>query len=113
MKKKLAERLRMLRLARSMSQQNMADELNITVAAYSNIERGVAEVNMTRLSDIARILGTTPVDLLTEPTPVNDSENIYNTTLNQQLLLMMQQLQLFQQQLDALQREVAALKAGK
>jgi len=110
MKKKLAERIRILRLSRNMSQQNMADELNLTVAAYSNIERGVAEVNMTRLSDISRILGTTPVDLLTEPTIVNDSENMYHTTMNQQLLLMMQQLQLFQQQLDALQREVAALK---
>lgn len=103
----------MLRLARNLSQQNMADELNLTVAAYSNIERGVAEVNMTRLSEIARILGTSPVDLLTEPTPVNDSENIYHSTINQQLLLMMQQLQLFQQQLDSLQREVAALKGAK
>lgn len=110
MKKKLAERIRILRLSRNLSQQNMADELNLTVAAYSNIERGVAEVNMTRLSDISRILGTTPVELLTEPTIAGESENMYHTTMNQQLLLMMQQLQLFQQQLDALQREVAALK---
>ena len=110
MKKKLADRIRLLRLSKSLSQQNMADELNLTVAAYSNIERGVAEVNMTRLADISLILGTTPVELLTEPVHANESENLYHTTMNQQLLLMMQQLQLFQQQLDALQREVAALK---
>ena len=110
MKQKLAERIRLARLTKGLSQQNMADELNLTVAAYSNIERGVSEVNLTRLSDIARILGTTPVDLLTDEPVVNDSGMIYNNTLNQQMLLLIQQMTMLQQQIEALQREVNALK---
>lgn len=39
-----------------MSQQNIADELNLTVASYSNIERGVTDITITRLFEIAKIL---------------------------------------------------------
>jgi transcriptional regulator with XRE-family HTH domain len=49
MKEKVAERIRLARLSKNLSQQNMADELNITVAAYSNIERGITDISITRL----------------------------------------------------------------
>jgi transcriptional regulator with XRE-family HTH domain len=39
-----------------LSQQNIADELNLTVASYSNIERGVTDITITRLFEIAKIL---------------------------------------------------------
>jgi transcriptional regulator with XRE-family HTH domain len=110
MKDRIAEKIRMLRLSKNFSQQNMADELNLTVAAYSNIERGVSEINMTRLADIARILGTTPVDLISEELHMKEPDIQYQNNTNQQLLLMMKQLELFQRQLESLQREVEILK---
>jgi transcriptional regulator with XRE-family HTH domain len=110
MKDRIAEKIRMLRLSKNFSQQNMADELNLTVAAYSNIERGVSEINLTRLSDISRILGTTPVELLSDELQVKEPDMQYQNNVNQQLLLMMKQLEMFQKQLEALQREVDALK---
>lgn len=101
----------MLRLSKNLSQQNMADELNLTVAAYSNIERGVSEINLTRLSDICRILGTTPVELIAEDDlHMKEPDMQYQNNVNQQLLLMMKQLELFQKQLETLQREIEALK---
>jgi transcriptional regulator with XRE-family HTH domain len=110
MKDRIAEKIRMLRLSKNLSQQNMADELNLTVAAYSNIERGVSEINLTRLSDISRILGTTPVELLSEDLHMKEPDIQYQSNVNQQLLLMMKQLELFQHQLETLQREVDLLK---
>lgn len=110
MKDRIAEKIRILRLSKNLSQQNMADELNLTVAAYSNIERGVSEINLTRLSDIARILGTTPVELLSEDLHVREPDMQYQSNVNQQLLLMMKQLELFQHQLETLQREVEQLR---
>jgi transcriptional regulator with XRE-family HTH domain len=71
MKEKLAERIRMTRLMKSLSQQNMADELGMTVASYSNIERGVTELTVVRLDAIAKILGVTLQSLL----PLEDSQN--------------------------------------
>ncbi|MBI3240580.1 MAG: helix-turn-helix transcriptional regulator [Flavobacteriia bacterium] len=99
-----------MRLSKNLSQQNVADELNLTVAAYSNIERGVSEINLTRLSDIARILDTTPIELLSEDLIAREPDLQYQNNINQQLLLMMKQLELFQKQLEALQLEIALLK---
>jgi transcriptional regulator with XRE-family HTH domain len=113
MKDRIAEKIRMLRLSKNFSQQNMADELNLTVAAYSNIERGVSEINLTRLAEISRILGTTPVELISEDLHVREPDIQYQNTTNQQMLLMMKQLEMFQRQLESLQREVESLKTGR
>lgn len=115
MKKRVAEKIRLLRLQKGLSQQNMADELNLTVAAYSNIERGVSEVNLSRLSAIAELLDTTPIEILTDEILVSDVDVKlgYQSNVNQQLLLIMQQQQLFQHQLDNLQRDVFQLKESR
>lgn len=110
MKERVAEKIRILRLSKNLSQQNIADELNLTVAAYSNIERGVSDINLARLSDIARILDTTPIELLSEDLMVREPNLQYQNNINQQLLLMMKQLELFQHQLDALQQEIHQLR---
>ena len=60
MKNMVAEKVRLERLKQNLSQQNMADELGITAAAYSNLERGVSDISITRLFDLARILNQTP-----------------------------------------------------
>jgi transcriptional regulator with XRE-family HTH domain len=113
-KEKLAERIRMARLTKNFSQQNMADELDITVAAYSNIERGVTELTVTRLLQISRILEINGPDLIREDphAVVNDGQDVYQTAITQQLLLLMQQMQQHQIQLDALQTEIRNMKSG-
>jgi transcriptional regulator with XRE-family HTH domain len=113
-KEKLAERIRMARLTKNFSQQNMADELDITVAAYSNIERGVTELTVTRLLQISRILEINGPDLIREDlhAVVNDGQDVYQTAITQQLLLLMQQMQQHQIQLDSLQTEIRNIKSG-
>ena len=64
MKEKIAERIRIHRLMKGLSQQNMADELGITVAAFSNIERGVTDITVTRLLEICKILNYSVTQLL-------------------------------------------------
>ena len=48
--------LKLIRLSRLMSQQEMADKLNITRAAYSAYERGLRRPDVDILYQIARIL---------------------------------------------------------
>ena len=114
MKKRVAEKIRLLRLQRGLSQQNIADELNLTVPAYSNIERGVTEVNLSRLSAIALILGTTPIELLTEDNFVKESDQFeeYNSSINFQISILSNQQKIFQKQLDDLQKDVDFLKTA-
>lgn len=113
MKEKLAERIRFTRIQQGLSQQNMADELGITVAAYSNIERSVTDINVTRLFEIAEILKTTPTDLLTHDNFLSDSSNVYIQGMSNQINFLNQQMSLLQQQFMALQNEMKGLKAGK
>lgn len=53
--KKQADRLRLVRVSKGMSQENVAKALNITVGAYSKIERGVTKLSLNRLADLANI----------------------------------------------------------
>jgi len=113
MKEKLAERIRFTRLQLGLSQQNVADELNITVAAYSNIERGVTDINITRLYAISAILNTTPIDLLREQSMVAEPTETQYNGLSGQIGLLSQQLNVLQQQFIAMQNELNLLKAKK
>jgi transcriptional regulator with XRE-family HTH domain len=53
--KKQAERLRLIRVSKGMSQENVSKALNITVGAYSKIERGVTKLSLNRLADLSKI----------------------------------------------------------
>jgi transcriptional regulator with XRE-family HTH domain len=78
MKHKIGERIRKARMLSGLSQQNIADELGLTVASYSNIERGITDITVTRLIEISTILNVSIQQLLSldstasfssEPTP--------------------------------------------
>jgi transcriptional regulator with XRE-family HTH domain len=53
--KKQADRLRLIRVSKGMSQENVAKALDITVGAYSKIERGVTKLSLNRLDDLSKI----------------------------------------------------------
>lgn len=56
--------LRSLRVQKGLSQENMAYDLNISVTAYSKIERGLTNISLSRLSQIARTLGVSMASLI-------------------------------------------------
>jgi len=51
--KRIAEKLRSLRLERNLSQQYVADSLNVSVATISRIENNPAEAKLFQLSRLA------------------------------------------------------------
>jgi XRE family transcriptional regulator, regulator of sulfur utilization len=65
---KVAERIRLKRVAMGLSQENMADLLNLSTTAYGDIERGKTDLTLSRLVQISEVLNLTPADLLTEST---------------------------------------------
>lgn len=80
MKHKIGERIRKARMLSGLSQQNIADELELTVASYSNIERGVTDITITRLYQLAKLLNVSVLFLLDEIEPLpqtNERENDY------------------------------------
>lgn len=114
MKEKLAERIRLCREPKGLSQQNVADELGITVAAYSNIERGITDVAVSRVFQIAeifdvpatRLIEDQEKDLVREP---SSTEN-YTSSLTQQVYMLIQQVQQLTSRLDRMEDELRELK---
>ena len=66
MKHSPSERIRLQRLQRGLSQENMADLLGLSTTAYGDIERGKTDLTLSRLAQIAQVLDVSPVALLTD-----------------------------------------------
>jgi XRE family transcriptional regulator, regulator of sulfur utilization len=54
------EKIRIIRIIKGLSQENMADELGMTRFNYGEIERGKTTLNEKRIEQIAKVLGVTP-----------------------------------------------------
>lgn len=70
--KKLRENIRAIRLARSLPQQAVADELGLDVSAVCNFENGKRDFRIGNLPAIAAALGVEVLDLFTWPKRYGD-----------------------------------------
>jgi transcriptional regulator with XRE-family HTH domain len=114
-KNKVADKIRMERLRLNLSQQNMADELGITIAAYSNLERGVTEISISRLAIIATILQQPMVYFLSEDQALEDTPATYQTKqssgdLSQQVYMLIKEVQQLQSDVKRIDLELAEVR---
>ncbi len=68
--KTLGKKIRLLRHQKGWSQEDVAKRLDISIPAFSKIETGITDVNLSRLEQIATLFEMSVVQLLT----FNDSE---------------------------------------
>jgi transcriptional regulator with XRE-family HTH domain len=52
-KKKIGENIKKIRLASNKESKEVSKDLNLSIAAYSNIERGVTDISISRILQIA------------------------------------------------------------
>jgi transcriptional regulator with XRE-family HTH domain len=112
-KNDVSERIRILRLSKNLSQQNLADELDITVAAYSNIERGKADITITRLYKIAKIFGMDVLEILSTRDILRETADPYGFASKRDLDNLSAQLRAHQKELNQLKKEIALIKKQK
>lgn len=74
--KTLGDKLRYFRNLKNWSQEEMADRLDISLPAYSKIERNITDVGYKRLLQISKILGITIIELLSDPTKKSEQANL-------------------------------------
>ena len=60
----ICERIRNARNAGKMTQQDLAEELGVSIAFLSRVERGNSQINLKRISQICAILGISEGELL-------------------------------------------------
>lgn len=68
--KTLGKKIRLLRHQNSWSQEDVAKRLEISIPAFSKIETGITDVNLSRLEQISKLFDMSVVQLLT----FNDAE---------------------------------------
>jgi transcriptional regulator with XRE-family HTH domain len=78
--KTLGKKIRLLRHQRGWSQEDVAKRLDISIPAFSKIETGITDINLSRLEQISKLFEMSVVQLLT----FNDleQENKYNSELD-------------------------------
>lgn len=60
----IGKRIKIARIQKDMTQEQLAEAVNLSPTHLSNIERGTGKVSLTTLVNIANILGVTMDDLL-------------------------------------------------
>lgn len=61
----IGRRIKDARIAKKLTQEELADKIDISIAFLSRVERGSTKVNLKRLTQIAEILNVSPGYLLT------------------------------------------------
>src|SRR3954462_2172046 len=62
--KALGKKIRLLRHQRGWSQEDVAKRLDISIPAFSKIETGITDINLSRLEQISNLFEMTVVQLL-------------------------------------------------
>lgn len=61
----IGRRIKNTRIARNLTQEELADKIDVSIAFMSRVERGSSQINLKRLTQIAEILNVSPGFLLT------------------------------------------------
>lgn len=67
--KLLGKKIRLLRHQKGWSQEDVAKQLDISIPAFSKIETGITDINLSRLEQISALFDMTIVQLLTYNDP--------------------------------------------
>jgi len=106
MQKEVGTYLRSLRRNNNWNQTQVSERLGISVAAYSKLEAGVTDINLTRLVQLAEVFNITVQDIVcfgNSGTTV-DAEELANCT--QQLTASHKQISYMQVKLISLYEEL-------
>ncbi|MDO5556420.1 MAG: helix-turn-helix transcriptional regulator [Clostridia bacterium] len=77
----IGERLKQARLIKRLTQEKLAEELNVSVAFLSRIERGSSHISLKRLNQICSILHVSEGEILngvSEDSEVYLNKNFFN-----------------------------------
>ena len=61
----IGRRIKKTRIKNKLKQETLAEKIDVSVAYLSRVERGNAQINLKRLTQLAEILGVSPGYLLT------------------------------------------------
>jgi len=73
--KTLGDKIRYFRALKNWSQIEMADKLDISLPAYSKIERNITDISFSRLNQIAKTFNISVIELLSISSRPNEQKD--------------------------------------
>lgn len=112
MSKDIGNRIRILRVSKGLSQQDMGDKLEITPGAYAKIERGETDPSASRLFQIAGIFKVDIMVLLKdEPAKEISARKEVNSGIGRREFdSLIKQVNSLGKDVEKLKKEMAAAK---
>jgi len=113
---KFREKIKLMRVEKGWSQEQVAEKLNMSLNAYGDIERGKTRPNLRRLEQIAKLFGVELEELVSDRSILNigmDNSNFshwYNQTPSEQLLELQHELEKYRLLLQERDKEINRLK---
>lgn len=101
----LGKRIRLLRQQRGWSQEDVAKRLDISIPAFSKIETGITDVNLSRLNQISKLFDLSVVQLLSS----TDTEREATENARKELMELNKRLQDREGEIISLQKKVIEL----
>ncbi len=101
----LGKRIRLLRQQRGWSQEDVAKRLDISIPAFSKIETGITDVNLSRLNQISKLFDLSVVQLLSS----TDTEREATENARKELMELNKRLQDREGEIISLQKKVIDL----
>lgn len=102
----VGQKIKRLRELNQLTQENMAEKLEMSLSGYTKIERGINHPNIPTLERIARILNVDIIDLLS----INEKGQIFiigdNQTSSQNYFGNHKSHEFFQVQIEQLKSEI-------
>ena len=80
--------IRKLRLAKNLSQQFVADNLNIDRRTYAAWETGVQDIKSSFIPRLAEFFGVEIADLFSNETNINVKQSFKDSTINTAILIL-------------------------
>jgi transcriptional regulator with XRE-family HTH domain len=85
--KSLGKKIRLLRHQKGWSQEDVAKRLDISIPAFSKIETGITDINLSRLEQVASLFDMSVVQLLTFSDSEQDQKFVNELeTINKKLM---------------------------
>lgn len=72
----LGKKIRLLRHQKGWSQEDVAKRLDISIPAFSKIETGITDVNLSRLNQISKLFGLSLVQLVSTSDVDDDKDRM-------------------------------------
>src|SRR5690554_6901722 len=101
----LGKKIRLLRHQRGWSQEDVAKRLDISIPAFSKIETGITDVNLSRLNQISKLFDLSVVQLLSS----TDTEREATENARKELMELNKRLQDREGEIISLQKKVIDL----